>query len=226
MTPADSGRAKRRPGLAVLRLVVIVGLILLANHALHAIAAMLEVDLRPESGEIMTRLVVVASVIYVITLALPFVPGVEIGLALITALGVQVVPLVYGCTVAGLLLGFLIGRLVPMRLLIRFSHDLHLGRVESLLTRFASIPEGEKLTFVLAASSSRVSRGLLRHRYLALALAIALPGNFVIGGGGGIAMLAGASRLFPLPWFLLTVALAVAPVPLAMLLFGARFFAE
>lgn len=55
---------------------------------------------------------------------------------------------------------------------------------------------------------------LLRHRYLALAVALNLPGNTLLGGGGGIALMAGLSGLYPMPAYLTTVAIAVAPVPL------------
>jgi len=63
-------------------------------------------------------------------------------------------------------------------------------------------------------SAPLVLRGLLRYRYVALAVAINTPGNVILGGGGGLALMAGLSRLFsPLP-FLLTVLIAVLPVPL------------
>jgi hypothetical protein len=53
-----------------------------------------------------------------------------------------------------------------------------------------------------------------------LACLFNLPGNVVLGGGGGIALLAGLSRLYaPLP-MAVTVALAVAPVPLAIWIWG------
>ncbi|NNL35816.1 MAG: hypothetical protein HKP35_08360 [Silicimonas sp.] len=54
----------------------------------------------------------------------------------------------------------------------------------------------------------------MRNRYLALAIAINVPGNSLVGGGGGLAFVAGASGLFSFPAFLLTIMLAVAPVPL------------
>jgi hypothetical protein len=61
----------------------------------------------------------------------------------------------------------------------------------------------------------------LRHRYVALALAVNVPGNSVIGGGGGIMLMAGLSGIFaPLPT-LLAIAVAVSPVPLVILLLGA-----
>jgi hypothetical protein len=59
---------------------------------------------------------------------------------------------------------------------------------------------------------------LLRHRYLALALALNPPGNVVLGGGGGVALAAGCNRPFSLPGVALTVALATAPAPLAVAL--------
>jgi len=54
----------------------------------------------------------------------------------------------------------------------------------------------------------------LRHRYLALAVLFNLPGNMLIGGGGGIALIAGMSGLYRSTNYFITVTLAVAPVPL------------
>ncbi|MGA1369426.1 MAG: hypothetical protein ACO394_13000, partial [Blastocatellia bacterium] len=42
-----------------------------------------------------------------------------------------------------------------------------------------------------------------------LAVALNMPGNAMIGGGGGIAMLAGMSGLFALPVFVMVIAIAV-----------------
>ena len=72
-------------------------------------------------------------------------------------------------------------------------------------------------------SPSRGVPALVRHRHLALAGALNLPGNFLIGGGGGIALIAGVSKLYSVTGFVLTSAIAVAPVPLAVYLLGADF---
>jgi len=64
---------------------------------------------------------------------------------------------------------------------------------------------------------------LLRHRYLALAVAFNIPGSYLFGGGGGIALFAGASRLFSVTGFCITLVLAVAPVPIAVMIFGVEF---
>ena len=53
-----------------------------------------------------------------------------------------------------------------------------------------------------------------------LGLALNLPGNTLVGGGGGIAMVAGLSGLVSPLGFLVTVAVAVAPIPLLFLVLG------
>jgi hypothetical protein len=55
------------------------------------------------------------------------------------------------------------------------------------------------------------------HRYLALAICLNVPGNAVVGGGGGLALLCGLSRQFDGRRFALTIALAVSPLPLLIL---------
>jgi hypothetical protein len=55
-----------------------------------------------------------------------------------------------------------------------------------------------------------------------LALAFNLPGNTLLGGGGGIALAAGMSGLYRPVAYLATVVLAVAPVPLLFLITGVR----
>ena len=55
----------------------------------------------------------------------------------------------------------------------------------------------------MESAPTRLLPFLLRYRYVALALAFNLPGNAVLGGGGGIAMMAGLSgiiwRIAPSP---------------------------
>lgn len=63
----------------------------------------------------------------------------------------------------------------------------------------------------------------IRYRYVAIALAVNMPGNSLIGGGGGIMIIAGLSGVFtPLATFL-TIMIAVSPVPLAVVFLGLRF---
>jgi hypothetical protein len=55
-------------------------------------------------------------------------------------------------------------------------------------------------------------------RYPALGLLFNLPGNSLIGGGGGIALVGGMSSGLSWPKFALTVTLATVLVPLLALL--------
>ncbi|HXV11709.1 MAG TPA: hypothetical protein VD839_12995, partial [Burkholderiales bacterium] len=59
---------------------------------------------------------------------------------------------------------------------------------------------------------------LLNHRYLLLALLLNLPGNVLIGGGGGIAMMAGMSRLYSFPSYLALISVAILPGPVLVML--------
>jgi hypothetical protein len=50
-----------------------------------------------------------------------------------------------------------------------------------------------------------------------IALILNLPGNALVGGGGGIGMIVGVSRLFPFTRYFLLVSLAILPLPLLIL---------
>ena len=67
--------------------------------------------------------------------------------------------------------------------------------------------------------AGKVGAFLLNHRYLTLGACLNLPGNSVLGGGGGIAFICGLSGQFHWRRFILTIVLATAPIPL-LVLFG------
>lgn len=216
----NPGGPRPRIALALLKLGGFILVLVLANYAFEHLKSLLDIDIRPSNENTMQRIIMVAAVLYTIALAIPFVPGVEIGVGMITVLGVDIVPLVYLCTVIGLASAFLAGRLFPASVLARLAYDLKLSRIALLITRFDDTPQKERLNFLLASAPKGPIGFLIRYRYVAIALALNVPGNFMIGGGGGIALLAGLSRLFSIPLFLLTLALAVSPVPLAILILG------
>ena len=195
-------------------------LILAGNFAAKEVADALNFELRPSNEDMVHRALMTSSVIYAILIAIPFVPGVEIGLTMLAMLGPLVVFLVYFCTVAGLSLSFVVGRLIPLGTLEQLFRELNMHRASRLMKRLEPLDSDARLALMLQSSPSRVASALVRHRYLALAILLNLPGNFLIGGGGGIALIASVSRLFSTSGFLLTIAIAVAPVPLAVYLFG------
>lgn len=171
-------------------------------------------SLLPHTEDILHRAVITGTAAYVVLMAIPFVPGAEIGLTLLTALGGAIAPLVYLATAASLMIAYLIGRLLPPTLLQRGLSSLGLARAALFVEEAAAMTDEDLQQSIASASGPKFLKALLRYRYIALALAVNTPGNVVLGGGGGIAMMAGLSRLFdPLP-FLLTVLIAVLPVPL------------
>lgn len=157
---------------------------------------------------------------YVVLMAIPFMPAVEIGLSMLVIFGSKIAFLVYVSTVSALVLAYLVGRLLPVALAASAFGLVGLTRARDFLDRLAPLSADERIALLVHDMPVRLVPTLVRHRYLALAVLLNLPGNVVIGGGGGIAMLAGMTRLFPLPAYLLTVALAVAPVPLVVSLAG------
>jgi hypothetical protein len=156
--------------------------------------------------------------LYVLLLSLPFVPGVELGIILMCVFGKEGIVFVYFATVAGLSLAFLMGRLLPKNWIesrlqkLGFSQtcDDQVGEIDAVL---------DKLSLNRIFCESRFRSFLSKYRYLAIGVLFNTPGNYLIGGGGGIALACGISRSISWKWFLLTVVLAVSPVPL-LALFG------
>jgi len=215
----DDAMVSRRTR-AVVKIVLFALLVGLGNLLAYWLTEQLDFELRPSNEHLVHRVIVASSIAYILLTATPFVPGVEIGLALLMILGPRIAVLVYVCTLAALSLSFALGRLIPERALIRFFRDLRLNRVSTLLAQLQGLDAQARLALMLERAPRRVVPFLLRYRYLALMVAVNLPGNIVIGGGGGIAMMAGLSRLFSPITYFLAIAVAIAPVPAAWLLFG------
>ncbi len=174
----------------------------------------LKMEIRPVSEPLMDMMVMSVAAVYVMTSALPFVPGAEIGLGLILAFGARIVLLVYLCTVSALVIAYLVGHFVPVSVLVRIFGYFGMERTARLATQFEKLDIDQRLALLVSHSPKRFIPALIRHRYLALIVLINTPGNSLIGGGGGIAFTAGLSGLFSFCRFALTTAIAVAPVPL------------
>lgn len=182
----------------------------------------LEARLLAPDGEIfaLNKMVIMVLVLYVLASALPFVPGAEIGWIMLGAFGSAMALPVYLCMVFALCLAFCIGRLVPPQGLGKMFRFLRLTRAADMVDQTNGLPPHERQRVLTENAPNALTPLLLRHRYLALALAFNIPGNSVAGGGGGLAMFAGLSRLFSWPGFVICVLLAVAPVPAVVFLFG------
>ncbi|MGH6886015.1 MAG: hypothetical protein ACREGK_08065 [Geminicoccales bacterium] len=170
--------------------------------------------LRPSNEPLLHRGIMTATAVYVVLMAMPFMPAAEIGFSMLVIFGASISFLVYVSTVVALTLAYLVGRLLPAELAAKAFDLVGLARARDFVNRLAPLSADQRLALLVRDSPAPWAPSLIRHRYLALAVLLNLPGNIVIGGGGGIALLAGMTRLFPFPAYLLTVALAVAPVPL------------
>lgn len=164
--------------------------------------------------KVQTGAVVLMLIVYCVLIAVPFVPGVEIGLCLLMVYGAKIAPFVYLATLCGLMIAFVLGGVIsPLRLQRIFS-DFGLTRAAALIDRIGPMGGRRRLVLLRRKLPQWIAPYAVRQRYLLLAVLVNLPGNSVIGGGGGIALIAGLSRLYSPLGVLVTFALAVAPVPI------------
>lgn len=201
----------------------LIGFIVLATWGVHMIRDALQLEIRPGNEHMVHQAIMIGAAAYIVLLAVPFVPGAEIGIALLTGFGAAIAPLVYVCTVAAMMLAFAIGRFLPISALEQVLRTIRMRRAADLVSRAAPLSKDERVAMLLEGQSNRVVRLALHYRYVAIAIAVNTPGNSIIGGGGGIMLIAGLSGIFtPLSTFL-TVILAVSPVPLAVVFLGFQF---
>jgi hypothetical protein len=202
---------------------ILIGFILLATWGVHMIRDALDLQIRPDNEQQVHQAIMTGAVAYVGLLAMPFVPGAEIGIALLAGFGAAIAPLIYVCTVAAMMLAFTVGRFLPISTLEQVLLVLRMQQAASLVARAAPLSKDERVDMLLEGQSERALRLALQYRYVAMALALNTPGNSIIGGGGGIMIIAGLTGIFtPLSTFL-TVILAVSPVPLAVIFLGLQF---
>lgn len=172
------------------------------------------IEVRPSTEPMLHAVIMTATGIFILASALPFVPGAEIGFALLVVFGAELAVLVYVSMVTALLLAYTVGRLVPVGSIAAAFAYFGFVRAHRLALQMAPLDAQGRLALLTGLAPARLVPLLLRHRHLGLVLLLNLPGNSVVGGGGGIALCAGISGLFPLPGYFTAVLLAVAPVPL------------
>lgn len=199
------------------KLSLIVGFLLLLNYGGSRVVDHISFQLWPEHEHLIITALWFSIGVYILWMAMPFVPGIELGLALMVMLGSKGVVVVYLCTLVSLSLSFAIGRLIPLKAFARFLGWLHLRKSRDLMLKLALLNPEEKLDFLLGTAPSRIVPYLLKHRYFMIALLLNLPGNALIGGGGGIGLIAGMSRVYSFPRYFLLVSLAITPLPLLFL---------
>jgi len=222
MSAGDGDAPDRRR--ALLRTALRLAVVVLVAYAIHLVLSW-SLDRtdelqQPRGGRLRLGLLLIMLAAYVVLLSIPFVPGVEIGIALLAMEGGWIAPFVYGATVGGLTLAFVLGSHLPYRYLHRVFADLGLRRACRMLETLEPLSGQKRLALLRRHLPDRLAPHAVRWRYLLLAGLFNMPGSALLGGGGGIAMVAGLSGVFGFCWTLLTIALSVAPVPAIVWFFG------
>ncbi|WP_157888298.1 hypothetical protein [Neptunicoccus sediminis] len=213
-----------RVGRMLARIIFVVVLALALHFAVNWLGEEVE---QVESGGkklMLTGMLLLILLAYALVIAVPFVPGVEIGFALMALQGAKIAPLVYLFTLIGLSLAFLVGHLLPYPVLSRFLAGFGLHRTALMVQDTEPLDLEQRTRLMKSRLPGALGPLFVNWRYLFLAILINIPGNIVLGGGGGICFSAGLSRLFRPVWALLTLALAVAPVPAVFYFMGITLF--
>lgn len=150
------------------------------------------------------------ALVYALLLSIPFVPGVELGLALMMVFGVPGVAMAYLGTIVGLSLAYGMGYW--------FSPTFLPGRAVSGSVSLLSVAAMRRMLERQPKLVLRLGALLNHHPHLVLAVLLNLPGNSLVGGGGGIGMLFGFTRAISWPAYLVTIAVSTAPVPFLFLM--------
>jgi len=157
---------------------------------------------------------------YTVVLAVPFISGMEIGVSLLIMQGAAVAPFVHAATVIGLSIAYAFGSAFATTLPCTFLRHLGFPNACAFVDAMKDLGRADRLRTLQDTAPPWVGRWIIRHRHILLAVLINLPGNSFVGGGGGILLVTGLSRLFSYPAVLLTLVLATAPVPWAVWLLG------
>lgn len=157
------------------------------------------------------RVIIITGLIYALCLAVPFVPGVEIGILLMVVFGRSGILMAYLATIIGLTLAFSVG----LYLRSHFVDNRTLVMWRNKAQQYQNDADNRLSSFRFGTwIQAHVNRNITLYPYLVTGLLFNVPGNWLIGGGGGIALVAGLSgQLRWLP-FVLTVMLATSVIPL------------
>jgi len=202
------------------RIAIVLAIIILLNVAGTWLGQQINFQLFPRHDTILQGVLLIALLIYILLMATPFMPGIELGLAVMLLLGSKSALLIYLCTLIALSISYTIGRFFPLRLVLRFLKWLYLEKASELITQLEPLDQQERLAFLNRKTPTKIAPFLIKHRFVTIAVVLNLPGNALIGGGGGIGLVVGMSNLVSFYKYFLVMAVAVLPVPLCVYIQG------
>lgn len=205
---------------AITRTFARIALIVAIVFTVHQLMSWLLVNVETaQNTPLMIGLMCLVLLTYILLISIPFVPGIEIALSLMVVRGPDVVIWVYAATIMGLMLAFLAGRYLSYTHLHNIFRDLRMKRACKLLDTIQPLSRTERLDTLKNRIPAFLRPFLIEGRYALIGIVLNIPGNALVGGGGGILLAAGLSRLFSTGWMFITLMIAVAPVPIAILVF-------
>lgn len=194
--------------------------VLSLNTAGAWLAGQANMQIWPEHLTVIELMWLAMAVTYIVLMTMPFVPGIEIGLVLMMMLGDGGILLIYLATQLSLSISFWLGHLIPAEKLARAISFVGMNKAAALLIRSQNVACDQRGQWLGQHFNSRIGRWLMNHQSTALAIAINLPGNAIVGGAGGIGMLVGSTGVICYRRYALVMAIATAPLPLALAIFG------
>ena len=203
-----------------LRIVTVLVIIILLNVVGTWIGHQINFQLFPRHESMLQSMLLIALLLYILLMATPFMPGIELGLAVMMLIGSKSALLIYLCTLIALSISYTIGRYFPLAIVRRFLKWLYLEKASELVSQLEPLDQHKRLEFLNRKTPTKIAPFLLKHRFVTLAVVLNLPGNALIGGGGGIGLVIGMSKLITFYQYFLVMAVAILPVPLCIYLQG------
>lgn len=202
------------------RIAIVLVIIVLLNLAGTWLGHQINFQLFPRHESMLQGVLLIALLLYIFLMATPFMPGIELGLAVMFILGSKSALLIYVCTLIALSISYIIGRFFPLRIVHRFLKWLYLEKASQLVSQLEPLDQQKRLEFLNSKTPTKIAPFLLKHRFITLAIVLNLPGNALIGGGGGIGLVVGMSKLVSFYKYFLVMAVAILPVPMCVYLQG------
>jgi hypothetical protein len=202
------------------RIAIVLVNIILLNVAGIWLGHQINFQLFPRHESMLQGVLLIALLLYILLMATPFMPGIELGLAVMLLLGSKSALLIYLCTLIALSISYIIGRFFPLRIVHRFLKWLYLEKASELVSQLEPLDQQKRLEFLNRKTPTKIAPFLLKHRFVTLAVVLNLPGNALIGGGGGIGIVVGMSKLVSFYKYFLVMAVAILPVPMCVYLQG------
>lgn len=142
--PASNGTPPGAMWRTLLRLAAILGLVYLMHQLLSRAST------EAELGAVRLQVWMLALFLlaYALLIAVPFVPGVEVGVTLMLMEGPWIASWIYGATVIGLTLAFTVGDGLSYPRLHRILADLGLRRACRMIERLQPLGKAERLSLL------------------------------------------------------------------------------